>query len=114
MSLWKFNNVELEIDMADVEFQEKYEKAFDKMSAAEKNLKKTGKLSELSRGYCDMFYNLFDDLFGPGTSEKMFQKRYNVRDCDKAYDSFMKECKRQVTEINKSRARIYGRYKVKK
>ena len=30
MSLWKWNDVELEVDMGDVEFQEKYEKAFNK------------------------------------------------------------------------------------
>ena len=28
MSQWKYNNVKLEIDMEDVEFQERYENAF--------------------------------------------------------------------------------------
>ena len=31
MSFWKWNDVELEVDMEDVEFQEKYENAFNKM-----------------------------------------------------------------------------------
>ena len=31
MSLWKWNDVELEVDFEDADFQERYEKAFDKL-----------------------------------------------------------------------------------
>ena len=30
MSLWKWNDVELEINMSDVDFTERYEKAFER------------------------------------------------------------------------------------
>ena len=45
MTIWKWNDVELEIDLEDVDFQERYEKAFEVMGEEEKNLKKIGKLS---------------------------------------------------------------------
>ena len=64
MSLWEYNDVELDVDMEDVEFQEKYEKAFAKMADSEEKLQKTGTMSGFTRGYCQMFYDLFDDIFG--------------------------------------------------
>ena len=51
MSLWKWNDVELEVDFEDADFQERYEKAFDKLEGIEKELQKTGKLSEITKKY---------------------------------------------------------------
>ena len=45
--------VEVEIDMADYDFQVKYEKAFEQMQEEEKALQKTGKNSEITKGYCE-------------------------------------------------------------
>ena len=69
MSLWKWNDVELEIDMEDYDFLQKYEKAFDVMGVKEEELKKTGTRSGIVKEYCDMLYRLFDDIFGDGTGE---------------------------------------------
>lgn len=74
MSLWKYNDVELDVDMADAEFQEKYENAFEKMEKSEKTMKKDGKISEITRAYCSLYTNLFDDIFGKGTSEKLLME----------------------------------------
>ena len=41
--------VEVEIDMADYDFQVKYEKAFEQMQEEEKALQKTGKNSEITK-----------------------------------------------------------------
>ena len=57
MSQWKYNNVELEIDMEDVEFQERYENAFNIMEEEEKKIKKDGKVSEITKAYCNLFWN---------------------------------------------------------
>ena len=56
MSLWKWNNVELEIDMEDVEFQERYENAFQHLEEKEKSL-----LKQVS---CRKFQNLIVKCFG--------------------------------------------------
>ena len=50
--------------MEDVEFQERYENAFQHLEEKEKKLVKTRKLSEISKSYCKMFWDLFDELFG--------------------------------------------------
>ena len=104
MSLWKYNDVELEVDMEDVEFQEKYEDAFTKMAASEEILQKTGAMSGFTRGYCQMFHDLFDDIFGEGTARKLMGEKLHAGRCEECYDSFISFCREQVDELNKKRA----------
>ena len=114
MSLWKWNGVELEIKMSDADFQDKYENAFNKMAVTEKSLQNTGRLAELTRKYCDMFYQLFDDIFGHGIAEKLFEGRKDMDEIDLAYDSFISQCKKDVDVINKKRAARNSKYNVGK
>lgn len=114
MSQWKYNEVVLEVDMEDVDFQEKYENAFARMGTTEKELQKVGSLSGITREYCQMFYQLFDDVFGPGTGEKLFNGKYNIRLVDEAFDSFLNHCKKEVDAANKRRISTVKKYKVAK
>ena len=41
----------------------------------EEELKKTGTRSGIVKEYCDMFYRLFDDIFGDGTGENFSSER---------------------------------------
>ena len=112
MTIWKWNDVELEIDMEDVEFQERYEKAFEVMEDEEKKVKKIGKLSEMTRAYCDMFYHMFDSIFGEGTGDKLLGGKKNSRIVDDCYESFLKCCKQEVITSNKNRASRYQKFKL--
>ena len=112
MSQWKYNDVVLEIDMDDADFQEKYENAFNRMGETEKELVKVGTLSGITREYCKMFYQLFDDIFGEGTGNRLFGGKYNCRVVEETYDSFIDHCKRDVETINKRRANTTKKYKV--
>lgn len=113
MSLWKWNDVELEIDMEDVDFQKKYETAFDEMAEAEKKLQHAGSISGFSSAYCDMYFNLFDGIFGEGTSNKLFKGKRNIGKVEECYDSFIQICAKDVTEINKRRNKRIAKYKPK-
>ena len=114
MSQWKYNDVILEIDIDDVEFQEKYENAFNKMEVTEKELQKVGTLSGFTKEYCQMFYQLFDNIFGPETGNKLFEGKYNCRIIEAAYDSFIAHCTKEVDAANKRRANTLRKYKVAK
>lgn len=111
MSLWKWNDEELEIDMEDYDFLQRYEKAFDSMGIKEEELKKTGVQSEIVKEYCEMFYRLFDDIFGMGTGEKLFNGKRNVRICEECYDSFISECKKSVADANKRKSAMMSKYR---
>lgn len=109
---WEYNGVELEVDVEDADFVEKYEAAFNKLGEAEKKLQKVGAKSEIVRGYCDMFYGLFDDLYGAGTSERLFAGRKNTRLCDEAYGAFLDAVKDDVEESKKTRTAHVEKYYV--
>lgn len=113
MSLLKINDVELEVDMGDIEFSEKYENALLKMGESEKELQNVGYLSDFFRNYCQLFYTFFDNVFGEGTGERIFHGKYNVKTCEDTYFSFLECCSKQVDEINRSRAANFKKYKVK-
>ncbi|MBS4980054.1 MAG: hypothetical protein KHZ72_01595 [Lachnospiraceae bacterium] len=114
MSVWKWKDVELEVDMEDVEFQEKYETAFKRLEVTEKELQNIGKLSEITRKYCEMFWDLFDDIFGKGTAHKLFAGRKHSGLCEECYESFISFCADQVKEINRKRVNRSRKYRVKK
>ena len=69
---WEINGLSLEFDNQDADNMERYENAFDLMEEEAKQLPKDGRVSERIRAYCNVFRNLFDRIFGEGTSEKLF------------------------------------------
>lgn len=71
--IWKINSLSLELDLEDADCMERYENAFEEMSKEEKQIPKDGKASVRIRAYCRLFRNLYDRLFGEGTSEKLFK-----------------------------------------
>lgn len=105
---WKINNLELEFDIFDLENSEKYEKAFEEMSAEEKAIKRDGKMSEFIRSYCDMYYHLFENLFGKETADNLC-KRYNSNEWEQVYGSFLDYIQSQNNEAQKMRASIVNR-----
>lgn len=111
MSLYKINDVELEIDLEDYDFQKRYEDAFKKMGEKEMILQKDGNLSEITREYCQMFFDLFDGIFGEGISEKLFGKKYNTRLVNDAYDEFIDICSEQAKKLYADMNKRVNKYK---
>lgn len=114
MSQVVINDVSLEFDMADYDFQVKYKAAFDKMAKTEKELQKIGSVPDMTKEYCQMFYALFDDLFGIGTGEKLFCGKYNCITVENAYMEFLSAVDAQVKEINAHRLKAANKYRPKK
>lgn len=85
MSLYKFGNFEIEFDPTDVAFVEKYETAAVSYQESIATISKEGKTSEVMMRVCNIFYNVFDSIFGKGTSKKMFSKTNSVDLCVKAF-----------------------------
>ncbi len=106
----EINGVQLDIDMGDVAFIERYEKAFEKMEENEAKVPKTGTTTDRAKAFVSIFYELFDDIFGEGTGNAIFDGKCNIRMCLDAYDDFLEICKSQIDETNKSIAKKYSKY----
>lgn len=113
MSLWKWNDVELEIQMNKVDFQKKYENAFAICAEEEKQLQKIGKLHEISEAYCKMMFHLFDNIFGEGTADKLFHGEMDTELIEECYDSFLEVCRKDIEATNKRRISRVTKYKPK-
>ncbi|OUN38287.1 MULTISPECIES: DUF6673 family protein [Erysipelotrichales] len=105
-TIWSINGLELEMDLDDAEILEKYEEAFTEMDVQEKEFPKDGKTSEIVRRYCDLYYRLFENLFGKDNADKIVQKKYHMGQWEEVYASFLKFASLQMNAINTRRNAI--------
>lgn len=97
------NNVELEIDFFDLETSEKYEKALNKVtnsaSKVQQKVEKEKKgMTFLIKTQCELIFDFFDEIFGEGTSLKIFGKKTNLRVCMDAFATILQEYEKQTSE----------------
>lgn len=114
LPVWHVKGLELQYDFDDLESVERYEKAFNAMSKKSKEMPKDGSRSLQIKSYCNIVYELFDDLFGMGTSERIFKGRMNARECDDIYDSFLSFVNTNVATTDQMRINKYQKYMGKK
>ena len=107
---WEINGNTFDLDLQDVETAEKYEQAFENMGINEKNIPKSGKNSEIIKGYYNMFVKLYDDLFGVGAGVKILGEKANSRICDEAYESFLNFIRAQTDASLQYRNTILTKY----
>lgn len=111
MKIWKINGLELALDLEDADTAERYESAFDIMMQEEKETKNIGRLSQKIRAYCKIFRNLYDRIFGEGTSEKIFENiPESCVEYDRIYCDFLDFVKNQRSDSAQRRSRILARY----
>lgn len=111
-NIWEINGVSLELDLEDADVMERYEKAFDIMAESEKTLPKDGRASERIRAYCKLFADLFDNIFGAGTSEKIFKGvPVSAAAYEDVYTSFLDAVKAMKMSSVQRRAQMLEKYK---
>ena len=84
MSLYKYGKFEIEIDQTDVAFVEKYESAAEAYEKEMNAVRKDGKASEIFSAMCNVFFDMFDQIFGEGTHKLMFGEKRSVDACANA------------------------------
>ena len=87
MSMLKICGQELELDLFDADTMETYEKSLDKVVKRSKEAKKHTGLSNAEgiRETCGIVKDFFDEVFGEGTSEKLFKGKDNLLVCMDAF-----------------------------
>ena len=109
-TVWTINDLTFNLDMHDVAVMERYEKAFETMEEQEKKIPVDGKASVRSRMYCDLFRNLFDNIFGEGTADTIFGSRYKVKESIETYESFLEFVSNQQAGIEETTNRLVTRF----
>lgn len=108
---WEINGLSLALDLADADVMERYEKAFDIMDDEEKALPKDGRGSAFIRAYCQMYRNLYDNVFGAGTSDLIFKDvPTNSEKYDEIYDDFLNAVGEIRMSIVQRQAKIIEKY----
>jgi len=112
-TIWKYNDLEFEFDIEDYDDAQRYEKAFNDLSEREKSVEKTGMTTDILKSYCEVYYKLFDDLFGEGAGNKVFGGKFNTRKCEEAFNSFFVFVKAQTEEAQARKQQMALKYKPK-
>ena len=102
--MFKINDVELELDLMDIDEKERFEECFETMNEtvqeAVKNINEGDSESVYMRKICESVMDFFDNLFGEGTSNEIFDGRVNIKKCMLAIQDITKEKVRQGKELN--------------
>lgn len=105
MNTWEINGLSLELDLGDADVAERYEKAFDEIENDKDLIPEDIKHSEKIRAYCKVFRNLYDRIFGEGTSDKIFEGvPTSIKASDEIYLSFLDFVQKQMISAAKERA----------
>lgn len=81
------NGIELELNIYEVTQAKRFEEANQKVIEERNKLsdiKGTG-LSEVVASFCDIVYDFFDDVFGEGVADEVFEGRMDMLECLEAY-----------------------------
>lgn len=111
LKVWEINGQKLELDLSDADIMEKYEKAFEIMTADEKDIPKDGKASERIRSACEMFRKLFANLFGNDAADKIFSGiPTSLSKYEEIYMSFLDFVQIQIADEAKKRNDRLAKY----
>ena len=114
MSQWVINEQAFEMDLTDADFAEKYQSAFETLATEEEKLPKDGRLSEILKANCGIYYNLFDNIFGEGSGQKIFAGKMSISLCEVVFDDFFSFCQKEVGRMTQLRTKRFEKYAPKK
>lgn len=100
MSLFRFGNLEAEIDFTDAEFLENLDEAKKLIKEEAAQVPKTGKAADIIRAQCQCYFNFFDRVIGEGAHEDMFQGKASLNACLDAGDALLKFENDETTRLN--------------
>lgn len=84
MSLFRFGNLERELDFTDADFLDRLDDAYEKIQEDVKELPKDGKNSDIVRAQNACYDRFFDNILGEGASRELFDTNSLSRRIDAA------------------------------
>lgn len=108
MSLFKFGDLEREIDFTDVEFLENLDEAKALIKEEAAQVPKVGKTADIIRAQCQCYFNFFDRVIGEGAHEEMFGRKVSLNACLDATDALLAFENKEADKLNQK----YSNYTV--
>lgn len=108
MSLFKFGQLEAEVDFTDADFLETIEEAKKTLTKDMVEVPKVGREADIIRAQCKCYFNFFDNILGPGAHEALFEGRTSLKLCIEAGEALLKVQDASVQEFDV----IYEKYNV--
>lgn len=92
----KILGIEVDFDFADADCLEKFEEQYPKTQKELEEIKyEDDKASKTIRNFCNVIFKFFNEIFGEGTSEKLFKGKSNYQLCLKAFKEIADEKDKQ-------------------
>lgn len=92
--------IEVEFDFFDADDIEKFEKESEKVVKKSEESKSIQiSMSEAIRKECDIVEEFFDNVFGSGTSQKIFKGKKNLNEHIKAFEDVVNEKIKQQSDL---------------
>lgn len=107
MSRWKFGKFEAEVDFTDADFMDALEEAQEQLVIQSKETPKVGKKSDIIRAQVGCFAQFFDHIFGPGTSEKMYEGRASLELAIQSAESFSRFGEQEGRRMDQNYSKYY-------
>ena len=108
MGIFKFGDLEAEIDFTDADFLENLEEAKELLQEEAKMTPVTGKTADIIRAQCRCYFNFFDRVIGEGTHEAMFRGKTSLNLCIEAVEALKQFENADTERINEK----YSEYTV--
>jgi len=106
--VWRYNDVELEVDMFDVEFSEKLRTAFGKMDASVAKESSGGDTLKEMADTALLFRNCLTEIFGEETMFQLLGEKLNARKAVRCCTSLFEFITKQTAGMKQSASALNG------
>lgn len=97
----KIRNIEVEFDFLDADDVERFEREAKRVKEeCDIKDKKEMSYAEVIREECNIIDTFFDNVFGQGTAEKLFNGKKNLNEHIKAFEDIVNEKIKQHKDLN--------------
>ncbi len=97
---FQFGAFKRQIDLSDVDFVLRYEQAITEYEEGIQGMNREVAPSAQLEQICQLFFSLFDKLFGDGSAKEMFGETKSVALCTKAFTALLRSMSQYAGALN--------------
>lgn len=107
--VWEINGMKLPFDCDDLDTMKKYKEALIRLDTNAKKINQSDRIAYIE-SYCNVYFMFYDEVFGEGTANKIFNGKVNMRLCDDVYEEFLRFIGKGVVAAEQVRKNRINKY----